>query len=95
MNRETKRQMARQGMDPESGRPTTTERRGAPSPQTDRVGPRQYLSEVRGEMKKVAWPPREEIFNSTVVVVVGLVVMTTLIFGYDWVSVHIVDYVFK
>ena len=95
MNRETKRQMARQGMDPESGRPATQERRSAPSPQTERTGPRQYLSEVRGEMKKVAWPPREEIFNSTVVVVIGLVVMTTLIFCFDWVSVHIVDYVFK
>ena len=95
MNRETKRQMARQGMDPESGRPTTREPRSAPSPQTERTGPRQYLSEVRGEMKKVAWPPREEIINSTVVVVIGLVVMTTIIFCFDWVSVHIVDYVFK
>jgi preprotein translocase subunit SecE len=95
MNRETKRQMARQGMDPESGRPTTQERRSAPSPQTERTGPRQYLSEVRGEMKKVAWPPREEIINSTVVVVIGLVVMTTLIFCFDWLSVHFVNYVFK
>ena len=49
----------------------------------------------RGEMKKVAWPPREEIFNSTIVVVIGLVVMTAIIFGFDWVSAHIVEYVFK
>jgi len=70
MNRQTKRQMAKQGSD----RPRAPERRAAaPSPQTDRVGPKQYLSEVRGEMKKVAWPPRQEIFNSTLVVIVGLV----------------------
>jgi preprotein translocase subunit SecE len=84
--------MARQGAD----RPAKPERRAAaPKPQKDRTGPREYLSEVRGEMKKVAWPPRSEIMNSTVVVVVGLVVMTALIFLFDWMSVHVVDYVFK
>jgi preprotein translocase subunit SecE len=83
--------MARQGAD----KPSRPERRtAAPSPQTERTGPRQYFSEVRGEMKKVAWPPREEIFNSTVIVVIGLVVMTALIFGFDWLSVHVVDFIF-
>jgi preprotein translocase subunit SecE len=82
-------------MDPETGRSTSSEKRSAPSPQTERTGPRQYLSEVRGEMKKVAWPPREEIFNSTIVVVIGLVVMTTIIFLFDYAAVHVVEYVFK
>jgi len=91
MNRQTKRAMARQGAD----KPARPERRSAPqATQTERTGPRQYFSEVRGEMKKVAWPPREEIFNSTIIVVVGLVVMTALIFGFDWVAVHVVDYIF-
>ena len=45
-------------------------------------------------MKKVAWPPREEIFNSTIIVVVGLIVMTALIFAFDWAAVHVVDYIF-
>jgi preprotein translocase SecE subunit len=49
---------------------------------------------VRGEMKKVAWPPREEIFQSTVVVIIGLVVMVSLIFAFDWASIRIVDYIF-
>jgi len=92
MNRQTKRQMAKQGAD----KPARPERRTpAATTQTERTGPRQYLNEVRGEMKKVAWPPREEIFNSTVIVIVGLVVMTALIFAFDWASVHVVDYVFK
>ena len=91
MNRQIKRQMARQGAD----KPARPERHAAaPSPQTDRTGPRQYLSEVRGEMKKVAWPPRNEIFNSTLVVVIGLIVMTSIIFLFDWSAVHIVDFVF-
>ncbi len=92
MNRQTKRQMAKQGAD----KPTRPDRRPSPpSPQTDRTGPRQYLAEVRGEMKKVAWPPRSEIMNSTIVVVIGLVVMIALIFVFDWAAVHVVDYVFK
>ena len=92
MNRQSKRQTAKMGAD----RPRSSERRAsAPSPQTERTGPRQYFSEVRGEMKKVAWPPRAEILNSTLIVVIGLVVMTSLIFLFDWSSVHIVDYVFK
>jgi preprotein translocase SecE subunit len=91
MNRQTKRAMARQGSD----RPTRPERRPTPSgPQNERTGPRQYLSEVRGEMNNVAWPPRQEIFNTTLVVVIGLVVMTALIFGFDWASVHVIDFVF-
>ena len=91
MNRQTKRQMARQGPD----RPRAPERRSAPNPQVERTGPGQYFSEVRGEMKKVAWPPRSEIVNSSLVVLVGLVVMTTLIFAFDWAAVHIVNFVFK
>jgi preprotein translocase subunit SecE len=92
MNRQTKRQMAKQGAD----KPARPERRSPQATtQTERTGPRQYLSEVRGEMKKVAWPPREEIINSSIIVIVGLVVMTAIIFGFDYASVHVVDYVFK
>jgi preprotein translocase subunit SecE len=91
MNRQTKRAMARQGAD----RPARPERRPAPAgAPSERVGPAQYLSEVRGEMKKVAWPPRPEIVNTTIVVLIGLVVMTALIFGFDWLSVHVIDFVF-
>jgi len=91
MNRQTKRQMARHGTD----RPRAPERRSTPGPQVERTGPKEYFSEVRGEMKKVAWPTRLEIINSSLVVLVGLVVMTALIFVFDWAAVHVVDFVFK
>jgi len=93
MNRQTKRQMARQGQG--DGTRPPERRSAAPNPQRERTSPGQYLSEVRGEMKKVAWPPRAEIMNTTVIVVVGLIVMTALIFAFDWASVHIVDYIFS
>jgi preprotein translocase subunit SecE len=91
MNRQTKRQMAKQGAD----KPSRPEKR-APQPREvkERTGIRQYFMEVRGEFKKVAWPPRHEIINSTIIVIIGLIVMTTLIFAFDWASVHVMDFVF-
>jgi preprotein translocase subunit SecE len=83
--------MAKQGAD----RPRAPERR-APTEraQRERTGPRQYLSEVRAEMKKVAWPPRPEIVNTSIIVIIGLVFMTAIIFGFDWTSVKLVDFIF-
>ena len=83
--------MAKQGAD----RPPSRERgRQAMNPQTERTTPRSYLREVQGEMKRVAWPPRSEIFNSTVIVVIGVVIMTALIFGFDWAAGGIVNHIF-
>ncbi len=86
MNRQTKRQMAKAGMD----KPRAAAERRAAAQQAaqhrERVGPVQYVSEVRGEMKKVAWPTRFEVQNSTVIVLVAVVFMTLLIFGYDLLS---------
>ena len=93
MNRQTKRMMAKQGSD----KPRAPERR-APAPQKegskDRVGVRQYFSEVRGELKKVAWPTKKEVINSTLVVLIAVVVMTTLIFGFDYLSGKFVLFLF-
>jgi preprotein translocase SecE subunit len=91
MNRQVKRQMAKQGAD----RPRSPEqRRQAVNPQTERTTPRSYLKEVQGEMKRVAWPPRAEIMNSTVIVVIGVVIMTALIFGFDYLAGGIVNHIF-
>ena len=39
---------------------------------------------MRGELKKVAWPTRAEVVNSTIIVLVAVIVLTTLIFGMDY-----------
>ena len=92
MNRQVKRQMAKQGSD----KPRSPEqRRQSVNPQVERTGPRTYLREVQGEMKKVAWPPRAEIMNSTVIVIIGVIVMTSLIFLFDWVSGGAVNRIFS
>jgi preprotein translocase subunit SecE len=89
--------MARQGTDKPT-RPTAGSARAARGPaqqQTkERVGPKQYLAEVRGEMRKVAWPTRREVMNSSLVVLVAVTFMTALIFGYDYLSAKFVLFLF-
>jgi len=89
MNRQSKRIMAKQGTD----KPRAAQSRPA-APQKERVGPRQYYREVMGELRKVAWPTKSEIANSSIIVIIGVVVMAAIIFGFDWASLHLVDIIF-
>jgi len=50
-----------------------------------RAGARQFLKEVRQELKKVDWPSRRELVSYTIVVLVTVVVMMSLVFGLDFV----------
>ena len=84
--------MAKSGAD----RPNAPEKgRKKMNTQTDRTTPRSYLREVQGEMKRVAWPPRAEILNSTVIVIIGVVVMTGLIFLFDYLANNAVTHIFS
>ena len=92
MNRQSKRLMQRQGGD----RPKAPERRAAPAQQQtrERTTLKAFLGEVRSEMRKVAWPNRKEVINSTIVVLIAVVFMTSLIFGLDYVSSKFVLFLF-
>jgi preprotein translocase subunit SecE len=92
MNRQVKRQMAKSGAD----RPNAPDKqRKKLNTQSERTTPRSYLREVQGEMKRVAWPPRSEILNSTVIVIIGVVVMTGLIFLFDYLANNAVTKIFS
>jgi preprotein translocase subunit SecE len=43
-----------------------------------------YFREVRQELKKVAWPSREELTTYTVVVFGMTTVLTIVVFALDW-----------
>jgi len=94
VNRQTKRLMQRQGAD----RPRAPEQRRAQPQQAvtarERVTPTQYLGEVRSELRKVNWPSRQEVVNSTIVVLICVIVVTSLIFGFDYVSSKFVLWMF-
>ena len=53
------------------------------SRRSKRTGARQFLKEVRQELKKVIWPTRQELTTYTIVVLVTVVVMTSYVFGLD------------
>jgi preprotein translocase subunit SecE len=44
-----------------------------------------FLGEVRVEARKVSWPSREEIRQSTIVVIVAVWVVAIFIFAVDWI----------
>jgi preprotein translocase subunit SecE len=78
LNREQKRTMKRLGALDDKGQPT----RGAPRAggrKDDRVGPAQYIGEVRDEMRKVAWPKWPEVRRYSIVVLITVSILTAII----------------
>jgi preprotein translocase subunit SecE len=81
VNRQTKRQMKRQGG--ETPAPAERRRPAPPPPHRDRTSPKEFIRDVRGELKKVAWPTKAEVVTSTIVVLMAVIFMSLLIFGLD------------
>jgi preprotein translocase subunit SecE len=52
-------------------------------PPKKRTTPLQFLREVRAELKKVAWPSRSELVQSTLMVLVILVALMGIIYVMD------------
>jgi preprotein translocase subunit SecE len=94
MNRAQKRMLQKQGAlgaDGEAVREKPQPRRQAPpprgqdgAPKEKRASPRQFLHEVRGELRKVAWPTRAEVINYSIIVLVAIVVLTSFIALVDY-----------
>ena len=85
MNRQQKRMLQKQGEVDAEGASVRTRSRPASTPPNERTSPGQFLREVRGELRKVAWPSRAETVNYSIVVLVTVVVLTAMIYGLDWV----------
>ena len=81
MNRQYKRLMKKeQERKATAPRPTPT----APA-NRQRTKPREFVKEVIGELRKVAWPTRKEVVAYSTVVFVSVVVIAAIIFGMDYV----------
>jgi preprotein translocase subunit SecE len=94
MNRQMKRAQRRQGTAVDRAQAATTARRAAAQEKRKKTGARQFLKEVRQELKKVNWPTRQELVAYTVVVLVSVTVLTSFVFGLDFVFSKIVLKVF-
>ncbi len=97
MNRQTKRLMQRQGADrprqPDQRRPRT-QPQAVTGTKERRTTPRQYVSEAHAELRKVAWPNRLEVRNSTIAVLICVIFMASLIFLVDYGSSKFVLFLF-
>jgi preprotein translocase subunit SecE len=96
MNREQKRMMRRQGELAPDGTPAPRrpEQRPAPRAQGERATPAQFIREVRGELRKVAWPSRDEIVRFSIIVLITVVLMTSFIAVVDYASTEGILYLF-
>jgi preprotein translocase subunit SecE len=49
-----------------------------------------YFNDVKAEMRRVVWPSRDEVVNSSWIVVITLAIFIVLIFGLDLISGEVV-----
>jgi preprotein translocase subunit SecE len=54
---------------------------------------REFVQEVLAEFRKVTWPSRQELVNSTVVVIVVTVVLSLFLGGVDIALARVVEWV--
>jgi preprotein translocase subunit SecE len=87
MSREQRRMLRKMGAVNEAGAPVRTPRSAPIARQAEaRTTPVEFAREVRGELRKVAWPTRQEVKTYSIVVLITVVLFTLLVFGLDWVA---------
>ena len=86
MNRQYKRMMAKEEAAKKKGTPRQNPKAAALAGQKrERTKPRQFFKEVLAELKKVAWPSRQEVVAYSTVVLIATIVIAAVIFGMDFV----------
>ena len=96
MNRQMKRMMQRQGqLDPDGAPARREPTRPAARPPKERIGAAEYFRQVRGELRKVAWPSRGEVIHYSIIVLVALLILTALIFLLDYMFGKAVIFLFQ
>ena len=86
MNRQQKRMLQKQGQLGADGEPQARRRATptVPRPKDERTTPLQFIREVRGELRKVAWPTRPEVINYSIIVLVAVVLLTAYVAALDY-----------
>lgn len=55
---------------------------------------KQFITDVNKEMKKVSWPTREQLRESTVVVIVTTLIITAIVFVIDQAMTQVMNFLF-
>jgi preprotein translocase subunit SecE len=58
------------------------------------AGPRRFARDVRGELRRVSWPDRDQLRQSTAVVLIIVIVLALYIAAVDFVFQSLVRLVF-
>ena len=104
MNREMRRMSTKMGMDAETQRANAkknaaTKKRPPKNPNAPRVGFFKkiinFFKEAWQELKKVSLPSGKEVVNSTIIVLVCIVLVTILILGVDFGAEKLADLVYS
>jgi preprotein translocase subunit SecE len=90
--------MARQGAAGADGGATVADRRQQVATRRpvkrERTSPATFLREVRGELRRVAWPTRAEVVNYSTIVLFTLAILITLIFILDYAFAKLILFLF-
>ena len=54
-----------------------------------------FLEEVKAELLKCSWPTRKELFGSSVVVIVSVIILGTFVGACDLVSMGLVEFIIR
>ncbi len=52
---------------------------------------RRFISETMAELGRCTWPNRQQLFESTVLVVVAIAVLACFVAGVDWVAQKLIS----
>lgn len=74
-----------------SGRAKPRQGSPLPPPSGSRVGPRKFLREAWGELRKVQWPTRQQVATGTLIVAVVTAFFATFISLTDVIALRVVN----
>ncbi len=57
-------------------------------------GPVKFAKDVRGELRKVSWPNREQLQQSTIVVILLVLVLMAYIYVWDFIFQNLAQWIF-
>jgi preprotein translocase subunit SecE len=86
VNRQYKRLQAKaEAQKQKGGGRAAAMQKAAAQQKKPRTKPRQFFKEVIAELRKVAWPTRQEVVAYSIVVLVSSVFIAALVFGMDFI----------
>ncbi len=56
---------------------------------TNRI--RQFIADTMNELRKCSWPERRELYESTILVIVAVMILALFVATVDWISLNAIN----